>query len=273
MTYDLTERSAAAARPVRLYRFTRGTLAWRYCSADRDIVHQAQTFKALRGGIKDGGIRQTGQGSPDLLKLTAPADLEVAQLYRGAAPSSPIQLTVFARHYGVDDYLVIWSGEIRSVKWPALDRCEISCSPLTERMEMQGLRLGWERNCPHALYSTACGVDMNLYRVESTVQGMDGASISNGAFAAYPAGHFTGGLVEWSIGGGEYERRGIEAHSGSTLTLLGGSGGLGLSQVIRVYPGCAQTVASCKNRFDNLANYGGIPHLAGKSPWDGSNVF
>lgn len=273
MTYALTERSAASAKPVRLYQFSRGVLRWSYNSSDRDISHLNQVFKAVRGGIKDAGIRQTGQASPDVLKITAPADLEVARLYRGAAPSSPIQLTVFARHYGVDDYLVIWSGEIRSVKWPALDRCEISCSPLTERMEMQGLRLGWERNCPHALYSTACGVDMSFHRVDSTVQSMDGTSVSNGAFAGYPAGHFAGGLVEWTISGGEFERRGIEAHSSSTLTLLGGTGGISLNQAIRVYPGCAQTVASCKNRFDNLANYGGIPHLAGKSPWDGSNVF
>ncbi len=272
MTYDAAERSVASARPIRLYRFTRGTLAWRYCSADRDITHQTQVYKALRGGISDSGIRQTGQTSPDVLKLTSHADLEVAQLYRGAVPSSPVQLTVFARHQGIDDFVTIWVGEIRSVKWPVLDRCEISCSPLTERMEMQGLRLGWERNCPHALYSTACGVDMNLYRVQSTVQSMDGVSISNGAFAAYPAGYFTGGLVEWAIGGGEFERRGIEVHSGSVLTLLGGAGGVTLGAAVRVYPGCRQTVASCK-AFNNLPNYGGVPHLAGQSPWDGSNVF
>ncbi|NHN78558.1 DUF2163 domain-containing protein [Azotobacter chroococcum] len=272
MTYDASERSLADGRPIRLYQFTRGTLAWRYASADRDIVHGTQTFTALRGGIADSGVRQTGQTSPDTLKLTAPADLEVAQLYRGAAPSAAVSLTVFARHYGVDDYLVIWAGEIRSVRWPALDRCEIQCSPLTERMEMQGLRLGWERNCPHALYSLACGVNRDLYRIESSIQSMDGASLSNGAFAAQPDGYFTGGLVEWAIGGGEYERRGIEQHAGSSLTLLGGTSGLMLNQAIRVYPGCAQTTAAC-TVFNNLPNYGGIPHLAGESPFDGNNYF
>jgi uncharacterized phage protein (TIGR02218 family) len=272
MTFDAAERASASGRPVRLYEFRRGVLRWAYASGDRDIEHNNQLYRALRGGISDSGIRQTGQTSPDMLKLTAPADLDVAQLYRAAAPSSPVQLTVFARHYGVDDYLVIWAGEIRGVRWPALDRCEISCSPLTERMNMQGLRLGWERNCPHALYSLACGVDSNLHRVAITVQALDGVSISSAELSGYPLGRFTGGLVEWPVGAGEYDRRGIEAHTAGGLQLLGGSDGLAVGSAVRVYPGCAQTVASCKV-FNNLPQYGGIPHLSGKSPWDGSNVF
>lgn len=272
MTYDARERSLADGQPVRLYQFVRGVLRWSYCSADRDIVHLNQPFKALRGGISDSGVRQTGQTAPDTFKITAPADLEVAQLYRGVAPSAPVSLTVFARHFDLDEYLVIWSGEVRAVRWPALDRCEISCAPLTERVGMQGLRLGWERGCPHALYSLACGVPMSGYRVDSSVQSLDGASISSGALAGYPAGYFTGGLVEWSIGGGEYERRGIERHAGTSLQLLGGTSGISLGQAVRVYPGCRQTTEGCK-AFDNLANYGGIPHLAGESPFDGRNVF
>lgn len=272
MSFDSSERSLADGEPIRLYQFSRGVLRWNYTSADRDIDHLNQVFKSLRGSIGDGGIRQTGQTAPDTLKLTAPADIEVAQLYRGMPPSSSVGLTVFARHYEVDAYLVIWAGEIRSVRWPALDRCEITASPLTERLEMQGLRLGWERGCPHALYSLACGVNRDLYRVDATVQDLDGASISNGAFEAYPAGYFTGGYIEWAISGGEYEQRGIEQHTGSTLSLLGGSAGLQAGQAVRVYPGCRQTVASCKS-FNNLPNYGGIPHLAGESPFDGRNVF
>ncbi|SEJ50182.1 phage conserved hypothetical protein BR0599 [Azotobacter beijerinckii] len=272
MSFDSAERSLAGGRPIRLYQFARGLLRWAYASCDRDVDHLNQSFKALRGGIADNGIQQSGDSQQDQFVVTAPGDLEVAQRYRAAAPSAPVQLTVFARHDGVDDYLVIWVGEVRSVKWTQPDRCEIACAPLSERMEMQGLRLGWERNCPHALYSLACGVDRNGYRVDSSVQTMDGAGLDNGSLAAYPADYFTGGYVEWPIGSGEYERRGIERHAGSTLTLLGGTAGLALAQAIRVYPGCAQTTAACL-AFANLPNYGGIPHLAGKSPFDGNQYF
>lgn len=272
MSFDSRERSLVSGQPIRLYQFTRGTLTWAYNSSDRDIQHNLVLFRTVRGGIKDDGIRQTGQSSPDTLKITAPADLEVAQLYRGATPSSEVALTIFARHFLTNDYLVIWSGGVRSVGWPAVDRCVISCTPLTARLTMLGLRLAWERTCPHALYSPACGVDRNLYRVEANVETLDGASVSAPAFASYPAGYFTGGYLEWAIGGGVYERRGIEQHQGSRLQLLGGSAGIVPGQALRLYPGCAQTTASCKS-FNNLPNYGGIPHLAGASPFDGFNVF
>jgi uncharacterized phage protein (TIGR02218 family) len=272
MTFDTAERAIAAGRPMRLYRFTRGTMGWRYNSSDRDVMHQAQRYSTVAGGIADDGIRQTGQSRPDGLVITAPADLAVAQLYRQAPPSSPVALTVFARHHGIDDFVVIWSGSVRAVKWPQIDRCAIECAPMSASMETTGLRLAWGRTCPHALYSAACGVSSSAWRVEAIVQSMDGASVSNGAFAGYPSGYFTGGYVEWSIGGGEYDRRGIERHAGSTLTLMGGTAGIALNAALRAYPGCAQTVAACKG-FSNLANYGGIPHLSGKSPFDGTNPF
>ncbi|MCY1382815.1 hypothetical protein D9M69_708760 [compost metagenome] len=101
---------------------------------------------------------------------------------------------------------------------------------------------------------------------------MDGTSISNGAFDAFADGYFTGGLVEWAVGGGEYDRRAIERHVGSILIVLGGTSGLVGGQAVRVYPGCAQTTTACK-AFNNLPQYGGIPHLAGESPFAGNNVF
>lgn len=272
MSFDSDERSIADGAPQRLYLFQRGTQTWCYTSGDRDVPHLARTYKAIVGGIADDGIRQTGQAQADLLQITAPADLEVAQLYRSLPPSADVSITVFALHRDAADYVVIWSGSVRSVKWPSVDRCAISCATLAASLESTGLRLSWDRACPHALYTVACGVNAAAWRVASSVQSMTGASVTNGALAAYPAGYFTGGYVEWDLPGGERERRGIERHTAGTLFLLGGTAGISLGAALQVYPGCAQTTTACK-AFSNLANFGGIPHLAGTSPFDGNNHF
>ena len=138
-------------------------------------------------------------------------------------------------------------------------------------MEMQGLRLGWERSCPHALYSPACGVHASAYRITADVLSVDGAAIYSGAFAGEKDGYFTSGFIEWTLPGGDLERRAIQLHEGSRVQLLGGAAGLQAGLEIRIYPGCAQTVESC-NTFKNLANYGGFPHLSGQSPY-GINIF
>ncbi|MDR2186852.1 MAG: phage BR0599 family protein [Azonexus sp.] len=271
MSFDALETSLASGQPLRLYHFARGVDSWRYSSGDRDITHNTLVYESVPGGIADDGIRQTGQTSPDKLTLTVPADLEVAQLYRAAPPSTAVTLTVFALHWTEADYIVIWSGNVRSVRWPQPDRASIVCAPLSEAMDATGLRLTWDRSCPHALYSAACGVSAALWRVEATVQSVDGASVESGAFAGYPDGWFTAGYLEWFVGS-VTERRGIERHVGSTLWLLGGASGIPVGATARAYRGCPQTTAACIS-FDNLPNYGGIPHLAGVSPFDGRNPY
>ena len=195
MSFESIETSLAEGRPLRLYRFTLGGLSWYYTSGDRDIAHQGETYRTLTGGILDDGIRQTGQDTPDQITLTAPADIEVAQLYRGHPPASEVVLTIFNRHTGLDDYLLAWSGNVRNVKWEGIDRCEIMCAPVSERMTTTGLRLSWCRACPYALYSRTCGVNAASWRVAGLVQAVDGAAITVPAAAAYPDGYFTAGYV------------------------------------------------------------------------------
>lgn len=273
MSFDSRERSLADGQPIRLYQFSRGVLRWAYNNSDRDITHNNQVFKTLRGGISDSGIRQTGESNVDGLKITAPADLEVAALYRGMPPSGEVALTIFDLHYQEADFVVAWAGSIQSVSWLARDRCQVVCQSLSARMSMQGLRQGWERPCHRSLYDLGCTVNRDLFRVNTSIQSLTGAAVSNGAFASFPDGYFTAGFVEWSIGSGEYDRRAIERHNGSLLTLLGGTAGLGNGQELRVYPGCDQTIQTCAARFNNHLNFGGIWHLAGRSPFDGNPVF
>lgn len=275
MTFDSRERSLATAQPVRLYQFARGTLRWSYCSADRAITFQGTTYKATP--ISDDGVRLTGETSADVLTITAPASLEVAQLFRGAPPSAEISVTVRDYHYGEADAAasarVAWVGSISGVRWPQADRSAIACESLAASMQRPGLRLTWERTCPHTIYDRRCGVDRNAFAVAAAVQALTGAAISSGAFAARPDGYFGGGFVEWAVGGGELERRGIEAHTGSDLVLLGGTQGLVAGLAVIAYPGCRQTNTYCNGTFNNLANFGGVAHLPGKSPFDGSPIF
>jgi uncharacterized phage protein (TIGR02218 family) len=271
MSFDSTERSLAAGRPVRLYRFSRGETAWCYTSGDREIIYQTQTYTPVAGGILDDGIRQTGQDGPDNLTLTAPAQIAIAQLYRVTPPSTEVVLTVFSGHLVDNDYIVCWSGGVRSIKWPALDRCEILCSPLSSRMTITGLRLTWGRACPHALYTPACGVDPAARCVDGIIAARDGTVIQIAVAAERPDDTYTGGFIEWT-GDNGIERRGIAAHTGATLAPLGGTAGIAVGTAVQLYPGCRQTVAGCK-AFGNFDNFGGIPHLPGVSPFDGRNIF
>lgn len=272
MSFTARETSLHDGQPVRLYLFELGSnQRWAYCTADRSITLQAITYVPL--AISDDGIRMTGQASADTVKITAPQDLEPAQLFRGAPPSDEVFVTIRDYHWGEADAagsaVVAWIGSITGVRWPQDDRCELSCDSLSASMRRPGLRLTYQRGCPHSVYDTECGANRELHKVQATVSAMDGASITHNAVGA---GVFSAGFIEWQSNG-LMERRGIDGENGQAITLLGGTSGLSVGQAVNLYEGCDQSSATCANRFNNMDNYGGFRHLPGKSPFDGDPVF
>lgn len=273
MSFDSRERSLAAGTPIRYYDFRRGVMRWLYITADRDVGFGTQIYRTVRGGINDNGIRQTGVARQDSLVITAPADIEVAQPFRNSIPSSKIGLIIYDGHYGEPERKWRYTGNVVSVRWPALDHCTITCQDIDAEMDRPGLIDTFSRTCTTYLGSPWCKVDLNPYRIETTIQSLTGAAISSGAVEAYPDGWFSGGWIEWPIGQGEYDRRTIEQHAGSVLTLMGGTLALTGGQSIRVYPGCDFLPATCHGKFNNLANLRATPQMDGKSPFDGEQVF
>ena len=90
MSFNSRESSLADGQPVRLYQFSRGAIRWSYNSSDRDITYQNQIFRTVPGGITDNGIICSGDPQSDQFVITAPADLDVALLYKTRSPSGAI---------------------------------------------------------------------------------------------------------------------------------------------------------------------------------------
>ncbi|HHK0263220.1 TPA: hypothetical protein ACQQHR_006709, partial [Pseudomonas aeruginosa] len=134
MSFNSRESSLADGQPVRLYQFSRGAIRWSYNSSDRDITYQNQIFRTVPGGITDNGIICSGDPQSDQFVITAPADLDVALLYKTRSPSGAIDLVVYDMHYGDAEAAVSWVGQIGDVDWPTVDSCRITCVSEDELM-------------------------------------------------------------------------------------------------------------------------------------------
>lgn len=273
MSFDQREQSLADGQPIRLYEFSRGVLRWAYASCDRDITWNNQVYRTLRGGIRDDGIIQSGDANVDKLVITAPADLEVAQLYRGTSPSDEIRLVVRDMHYSDSKAQVGGVYSIKGVNWPKVDHCRISCLSIEASLQQPGLTDTYSVTCTAILGDWRCKVNLELYRVDVRPQITSATSLSSGTFATYPDGWFTGGFIAWSVGNGNFDRRYIEVHKGSDLTLLGGTAGIPVNGPLRVYPGCDFLIETCHGKYHNELNFRGENKLQGKSPFDGDQVW
>lgn len=272
MSFSDFETSLQNGRPVRLYQFQRGPLKWGYTSADRNISHQSMTFRALEGGISDDGIRQTEETQADTLNLTTPATLDVAQMFRVVAPGQTVTVTIFDLHFGDSGYLVVWMGQIVGVRFKDEITAQIQCQNLSASLERTGLRKTWSRICSHQLYDKSCKAPRNSFKAVGIIDRIDAAGIGFANAAAKENGYYAGGYVEWTSQYG-LEQRGIEVHVGDYLTVYGGTHGLSANQEVAIFAGCNRLFSTCQQRFSNQLNYGGAPHMPGKSPFDGTPVF
>lgn len=290
MTFDVLEESSYLSAPVVLYRFARGSQAWRYTSADQDItmVEDALTsFVYTAIPISDAGMSVSSEPSQDQLVVTLPWDLPLVTLFARTPPSEPVRLEVSHTHFGDTSTTpvrapdpsrrLMWSGTISAVKRTNPGTAELTCVTAVQSFDRNGLRLGWSRNCPYVLYDPkTCKADKTLHSVTGVVLAVDNVNLNVAEFAGFPNDTLTGGSLEWVAYDGAppvYERRVIGGHFGPGIRLIGTTEGITVGMTVTAYRGCDRTVTTCNNVFANIDNNGSDPFLPGVSPFDGNPVF
>jgi uncharacterized phage protein (TIGR02218 family) len=271
MSFSEREVSNYSGQPVLLYDFSRGAMHWRYCTAAEDITLEGANYEAVP--VSDGGVVQSGDTNADTFEVTLPAASAVAQLYAGTPPSDPLTLVVRRLHFGDADAPAIWSGRVLTCTQNDEAQATLACQSLISLFATDGLRLAWQRTCPHMLYDSECRVDKAAYAVRLVVSVAATLTLQLDGADAFESGYFAGGWIEWEVAPGTLERRMVEAHVGNQFGMAGVTDGITAGLSVTAYPGCSRTADVCNGRFNNIGNYGGILHLPGKSPFNGEAVF
>ncbi len=271
MPFDFDENSIEDGRPIQLYRFSLNGNFWRYTNADADVIKAGETWLAVP--ISDDGINQTGEAASDALSVTTTTSVVPAQLYMSYPPARPVQVAIFQAHEESPDIRAMYVGEITQCNIPQPGTAVFTCETIAATMSREGLRLGWQRTCPYALYDpVTCQVDKTAFAMQGVVATIVDNVVTLPQLAGEPDDRFAGGFVEWVDLVRGIERRGIESQVGGALTMFGTADGIDVGMDLTAYPGCSRTTASCIT-FGNIDRYGGAPGMQGKSPFDGTPVF
>lgn len=270
MTYDAREKSAADGRPIEIYSFARGSLTWRYTSADTDQVVETQNYRAVV--IRRPNIQQGPEVARSVLSLVVSKNLDVLDQYRVVPPSDEVTLLIRQFHVGDGEYKAIWNGVIADVKFLQTEAA-IVVEPRSNGLRRMGLRRIYQRQCPHLLYGPGCNLNAADFRVTGTVATVAGTVLTVPAADVPADGHFNGGYIEWQIGVGVFERRFIESHVGSSITISVQTVGLVAGMEVRLYPGCDRSLTTCNAKFSNVLNFGGMPYIPLKNPFGSDPVY
>lgn len=269
MAFDERETGRRTGQPVELYEFAHGPNLYTYTSGQAPVEFDGKTFTPQT--ISRGSVDATNEVARAGLTITCTKDLPLLDLFNPVPPSDVITLVIRRIHRGDDEAVVLWMGRILSTGFNGGVQAQIRCESVYTSIKRPGLRRLYQRQCPRVLYS--CGVDREDFKVTREVDAIVGLAITLDTLSGFAAGYFAGGYVEWSPEPGVVERRAIRSQVGAIIWVNFQAAGLQVGDSVDIFPGCDHTLAMCDAKFSNSLEYGGMPFIPSKNPFDGTPVF
>jgi uncharacterized phage protein (TIGR02218 family) len=276
----MTETSIQDSNPIYKFLFVTGLNTYRYTTASFFISDSNGTYSPST--ITASSVKQTGEISKNGVKIVLPRDDDLAQEFLGKVPEQTTSVTIYRTQDPTDesDSLVYWKGRVASAE-ASNDSVTLTCEDIFTSMQRPGLRARYQKGCRHALYSPKCGVNLYDHATSSEIVSTDGFTITVSGVtdsvgdSVGPAGpnisdgYFVGGIAELDDGSLRY----IVGHSGNVLTLISPFSTIDVDSVgvfCTLYPGCNHNLTDCREKFDNLNNFGGFPYIPSKNPFRNS---
>lgn len=279
MSYIEEQNSIQDSEPVELFTFKLGVYVWYYTNDVQHLEDDGHTYRKMM--ISHSRISQSEEINRADLTISAPNFFTPASKLKNSPTSVAMTVTIqrYHRQDGVAEKITIWKGTVKAISWGQVES-QLTCSPIYASVTRASLKRNYGYLCPHLLYGSACQVAKPTYLQTAAVVTVDptGLLVSiTGAAASAVDHYYQGGYLQFTTIDTNIERRMIvgnsQAGGAHTLTLASPSEYLEVGTALELYPGCKKTLEVCKEKFNNVVNYGGFPYTPKSSPFGGKTIF
>lgn len=272
MSYANFLALVSGKRPVWLYEFTRLGETARFARAGSDVSAMGHTWQAR--AVTHTRFMRTGVIGRAQTEIVFPQSDDWAQRYRRGGAYVDNALTVWHGFLNDPDgeFVVKFRGRVVGSR-AALTRIVLVGENRMTEQRRKARPAVMQKLCRHALYHGGCGLNIANFETAGTVTTLVGQVATVAEAANQPDGYYSGGVLTYNG-----VRQSIARHSGSSLKLFGSVPDLDADLAatgavsVTIAPGCTLTRATCNDRFNNLANFGGFPWIE-ETPFDGKKLF
>jgi len=261
MSFDSVEQAQSSGKPWEIYLFETTGQSFYLTSADQAITYLGQTYDPMT--LRRDEMEETAEVDSGEVKVYIPTAHPLSQLFIPGLPPAPVQLTIFAGHYGDADILAIYSGSVASSSFT--DECELVCRSDKYLLNRKIPAELYQGLCNHIFGDAGCGINLALFTYAGVVASIDstGTVIGVTAFGSIPGTvSLKGGYLK--VGNAV---RAILAQTGSSITLMSPISGLAIGAACSGVAGCAHTYPACK-AYDNVPNFLGFDLVPTINPFD-----
>ncbi len=271
MSSEARDAALTGGKPVKLFRFTRGTTHWFYTDADRPIVFADDTYASI--AISHTDIKDNGEPNQAGVKVTLPKSASVVDNWRPYPPAQTVSVAIFTQHVGEADVLLEYGGRVIKPQFN-----DSSLTLQTEPTRTRARRGGGQRRCQRAcdlvLYSQGpgrCNVDPEDHKTIATLTAVAGVTLTAAEFGGVAAGRLAGGTIEWLRVHGFTDRRAIIEDTGTSIVIDYPATDLAVDLEVVALTGCRQDWDSCEY-YENTDRYGGEPYMPDRDFFDGNPI-
>lgn len=244
----------------------------RYTSADFDIIYNGNTYSCKNAGIARSEISwQTGLSVDDVTIELCPSPYDtvgsvtlVEGFINGTFDGALIQLDMAFYKEGwskaplILEKLFIGNVDVDEIGGSYV---KLNIKSLTELLNTTFPPDVYQTACHYALYGAGCNVNKSNFSEVSSVGTNSTKKLINCSLNK-AIGYYQNGVLLFTSGLNLNVKKSIKVHSSGILTLstpLQYTPSIGDSFI--VYAGCDKTIATCKNKFNNLDNFSGCPFI------------
>lgn len=271
MTYAQNEASVEESQPREVYEFILPVQTIRLASGTKDIVVNGQTYRATT--ITRAAMEVTTANNESALEIPLLVSHALPQRYlRNGVPPHRIDVNVYRKQLTSGGSEQMWMGRVQSMAIDKHIAKFLVPSRTSNALQRRIPTITVGRECAHVLYGTGCNVSEAAYQISCTIWSVNGAEVlcsSDAAFATEDWFKF-GRLIH--VASGEYAS--ITKQTSNLVTLTHPMLDMQVGDTITLSAGCSHDVDTCWTKFNNVANYGGMPVKPSGNPFlPGRNVW
>lgn len=261
MTFDSQERSVQDGEPIQLYKFEGPTALYEYfyTAFPRDVVYDGDTYVSVP--LLDTAVATTGNLDFPEVSVDVPVSSQLAIDYAFGIQPASLKLTIFRMQSFGGPVIQWWEGVIDSLNVEGGFAKFRLAFRLDDSLSTSIPRPIYQRQCNHKLYDTKCTIIATNFDFATTISTVDGKTITVASVDSNPDQFYRHGEVVRAADG---ERRLIVDQQGTTLILSLAFKVLASPDAVTLFAGCDHSVVTCRDKFSNVANYGGQPYIPSK---------
>ncbi len=252
--------------PVELYHIWNNSgTHWRYTSGDSNIEYESETY--LPRPIQRGSLEYNEEISSTKVSLQINYISEPVIQYLANNPVEImwVQILKLFRDSSPFSASSLFMGTIKNVSFKGV-AANVECTGFEQFLTKGIPRFRYQPSCNYFLYDDFCTIDKTNFQLDTDVTTIDstGLIITNSDFALEDDNFYSLGYLEF----GNHKRM-IIYHTGNTIKIRYPISELVATDSITVFAGCNKTPETCRDKFDNILNFGGHPYVPIDNPMNG----